>query len=77
MWRGTAMIEFHLCIPNSHRGARCLSSLLENCIGLQCCRTNLSNSLEPSCPCIVLRLSCRMVSTAVDASRILLAISLS
>jgi hypothetical protein len=71
------MIEFHMCIPKSHRGARCLSSLFESCIGLQCCRIILSNSLEPSCPCIVLRLFCRVVSTAVDASRILLAISLS
>jgi hypothetical protein len=37
--------------------ARCLSSFLEYCIGLNCCRANFSYSLVPTCPCTVARFS--------------------
>ena len=48
---------FQLCIPSSQSGARCLSSLREYLIGLNCCRTILSYSFVPTCPWSVVRFS--------------------
>jgi len=61
----------------SHNGARCLSILLEYCIGLHCYRTVLSCSFVPICPYIEARFSGRALSTAIDASRMLVVMSVS
>jgi hypothetical protein len=47
------------------------------CIGSHCCRVILSYSFLPIWPCIIVRLSWRVLSTAFDDSRMLVAISLS
>ena len=46
-------------------------------MGLHCCRIILSSSFEPSCPCMEARLVCRILSTSVEASLMLVAISFS
>jgi hypothetical protein len=50
-WRCIVRRLFHSCSRNSHRGAKCLSSFVEYCIGLHCCRTILSYSFVPSGLC--------------------------
>ena len=58
MWRAASlgflcwavMKVFPLKVFSSHRGARCLRSLLEYFRGLQCCLTSLSYAVVPICP---------------------------
>ena len=66
-----------MCSPSSHRGVRCLSSFLEYCIDFHCCRTILSYSFVPNCPCSETLISWRALSTAFDASRMLVVMALS
>ena len=66
-----------MCSPSSHRGARCLRNFLEYCIGLHCCRIILSNSFVPICLCSDERFSRRASSTALEASRMMVVMSLS
>ena len=54
-----------------------LSISLEYCIGLHCCRTILSFSFVPLCPCFETRFALRVLSTSIDTSRMLLVMSLS
>jgi hypothetical protein len=76
-WHCIVRRLFHSCSPYSHRGTRCLSSFSEYCNGLYCCRTILSYSFAPSCPCSEGRFSWRPLSTALDAYRTLVAMALS
>ncbi len=68
---------YQFFIPSSHIGARCLSIFLEYCMGLHCCRTFLSCSFVPMCPCIVARFALRVLSTFSDAFLMLLVMSIS
>ncbi len=77
VWCCIVMSTFQLFIPNSHSGARCLSILLEYCMGLHCCRTVLSCSFVPLCPVIEARLAWCVSSTSVDASLIVVVMVLS
>jgi hypothetical protein len=70
-WRCIVRRLLQSCSPSSHRATRWLSSLLEYCIGLHCWRTILSYSFVPSFPCSEGRFSWRALSTALDASRML------
>ena len=63
--------------PSSHRGAKCLSILLEYCMGLHCWRTISSCSFVLICPFIEARLPWRILSTSIEASLMLLVMSLS
>ena len=63
--------------PSSHRGAKCLSILLEYCMVLHCCRTIFSCSFVPICPCNETRLAWRVLSTSVDASLMLVVMAFS
>jgi len=63
--------------PISHKVAKCLSILLEYCMGLHSCRTILSCSFVPICPCIETRLAWRVMSTSIDAFLILVVMALS
>ncbi len=77
MWCCIVIRLFQLFRPSSHRGARCLSILLEYCNGLHCFRTILSCSFVPTCPLIETRLAWRVLSTSVDASLMLVVMALS
>jgi len=68
---------FRLCSPSSHREARCLSSFLWYCIGLNFCQTILSCSFVSIRPCSVERFAWRALSTVLDASRMLMVTLLS
>ena len=70
-------IVLHLWMPVAHRGAKCLSSVLEKWSYLQFCRTSLSYSFVPCGVVIVCLLSLRMVSVACEAARRPVAISFS
>ncbi len=61
----------------SQSGARCLSSLLEYCMGLQCCRTSFSYDVEPIWPYSVLLVCCIVWSMCCEAGRRVVAISFS
>jgi hypothetical protein len=46
-------------------------------MGLHCCRTIVSCSFVPICPCIETRLAWRVLSTSVEASLMLVMMALS
>ncbi len=71
------MRVFQLFRPSSQRGVRCLRILLEYCMGLHCCRIILSCSFVPILPCIEAHFAWRVLSTSVDASRMLVVMALS
>ncbi len=73
VWCCIVMRVFQLFKPRSHRGTRCLS---EYCMGVHCCRTILSCSFVPMCPCIETRLAWRVLPTSVDASLMLVVMAL-
>jgi hypothetical protein len=77
IWSWAVVMVFHLKVFSSHRGARCLKSLLEYCRVLQCCLTILSCNFVPIRPCIEQRFSCLVWSTDCDASLMLVTISFS
>ena len=67
---------FHVWMPVSYIGARCLRRLFEYLMGLHCCRTRVLYSLVPIVHRIVYRLSLRVSSTACETVLMLTTISL-
>ena len=86
-WMWYVVIPFGFCVfvsivsqsvtPVSHSGARCLSSLLEKWMGLQCCLISVSYSLVPMEQLMLCLFWWRVSSMACEASLMVVEMALS